>query len=36
MGGMKMTILNENNFEQEWAYFEDGKLKHLSKFIFIR
>ena len=36
MGGMKMTILDENTFEQEWAYFEGGEVKNSSKFIFTR
>lgn len=36
MGGMKMTILDENTFEQEWAYFEGGEFKNSSKFIFTR
>jgi predicted small secreted protein len=36
MGGMKMTILDENTFEQEWAYFEEGEVKNSSKFTFTR
>jgi len=36
MGGMKMTILDENTFEQEWAYFEEGEVKNTSKFTFTR
>ena len=36
MGGMKMTILDENTFEQEWAYFEEGESKNSSKFTFTR
>lgn len=36
MGGMKMTILDENTFQQEWAYYEDGEVKNISKFTFTR
>ncbi|MCZ6565833.1 MAG: hypothetical protein O6852_06850 [Gammaproteobacteria bacterium] len=36
MGGMRMTILNENTIEQEWDYFEEGKVKNTSSFIFTR
>lgn len=36
MGGMKMTILDEDTFEQEWAYFEGGEVKDSSKFTFTR
>ncbi len=36
MGGMKMTILGENIIQQEWAYYEDGEVKSISKFTFAR
>lgn len=36
MGRMRMTIIDENTFEQEWAYFENGEELNVSKFVFVR
>ena len=36
MGRMRMTIIDENTFEQEWAYFENGKELNVTKFLFVR
>ena len=36
MGRMKMTIIDENTFEQEWAYYENGEELKVSKFVFVR
>lgn len=36
MGGMKMTIIDKNTIQQEWAYYEDGEVKSISKFTFAR
>ena len=36
MGGMEMTILDENTFQQAWAYYENGKKQHATTFTFTR
>lgn len=36
MGAMKMNILDENTFTQEWTYFEEGERKNISKFKFTK
>ncbi len=36
MGSMKMTILDENTFEQEWAYYENGEKQNSATFTFTR
>ena len=36
MGGMKMTIVDENTIQHEWAYYEGGEVKNVSKFTFTR
>lgn len=36
MGGMKMKFIDNNTLEQEWAYYEEGEIKNISKFTFTR
>ena len=36
MGGMRLTILDENTIQHEWDYYEDGEVKNSSKFTFTR
>ena len=36
MGGMKLKLIDNNTIEHEWAYYEEGEIKHLSKFTFTR
>ncbi|MEM7401082.1 MAG: hypothetical protein AAF304_03945 [Pseudomonadota bacterium] len=36
MGGMEMKILDENTFEQAWAYYENGNKLNTTKFTFTR
>lgn len=36
MGGMKLTILDENTIQQEWDYYEEGEVKNTSTFTFTR
>ena len=36
MGGMEMTILDDNTFEQAWAYYENGEKQNSTKFTFKR
>ena len=36
MGGMKLTILDENTIQQEWDYYEDGEIKNTSTLTFTR
>lgn len=36
MGGMKITLIDDNTILQEWAYYEDGEEKSVSAFTFTR
>lgn len=36
MGGMKMTLVDENTIQSEWAYYEGGKEKNVTKMTFVR
>ncbi len=36
MGAMEMKILDENTFEQAWAYYENGEMQNAAKFTFVR
>ena len=36
MGGMKLTVIDENTFKQEWDYYEKGEVKNTSEFTFTR
>ena len=36
MGGMKMTLIDENTMQSEWAYYEGGKEIDVTKMTFTR
>ena len=36
MGGLTLTILDENTIQQEWDYYEGGEVKDSGKFTFTR
>ena len=36
MGGMILTIVDENTIKQAWDYYEEGEVKNTSEFTFTR
>lgn len=36
MGGMKMTVVDENTIKQKWAYYEGGKEINVTEMTFTR
>ena len=36
MGGMRLTIVDENTIQHEWDYYEDGEVKNTGRFTFTR
>ena len=36
MGGVKINFLDENTMQQEWDYYEEGKVKNTSTITFTR